>query len=110
LGRTYIPKSDMNKYYLSTLSESETVENPEGFNGLIRYEIEKYREILAFASSGFHHINRRYRPSIQTASYMYEWTSNQIFRNPMIIWKDKVKPSKYLVVLHGIIYYFSSYI
>lgn len=93
-GRNYFPKEDMEKFQLDSLSESEILKNRSGFNNFIHAQIALYRKWQLQAEQGFHHIPRRCLIPIKTASNMYKWTAARIEKNPVIVYKRKVKPSK----------------
>jgi phytoene synthase len=95
LGRRYLPL----RYNLKSLSFEEAKNNKENFIKYIREEIERYYEWQKEAEKGFKFIPKRMLIPIKTASDMYNWTINKIYRNPFIIYKKKVKPSKVRIIL-----------
>lgn len=102
LGRQYIPTSILKKHGLKNLRYEEATAHPEAFTNLIRAEIMRYQEWDDKAREGFTYIPKRYRVAIQTAADMYRWTAQQIFENPFIIYKKKVKPSKARIISTGL--------
>lgn len=99
LNRRYIPISN---YHLQNLSQKEANDNPDEFVRLIREAIELYRNWQAEAEIGFRYIPKRYLIPIKTASDMYKWTAQVIYKNPFIIFSKKVKPSKFRILMTGL--------
>ena len=98
LGRTYIPQTILKKYQLSALNQQTVLTNQTSFNTLVRTEIKKYREWMKQAQAGFQYIPIRYLIPIKTASDMYDWTAQQIEKDPMIVFRKKVKPTPLFVI------------
>jgi len=94
LGRTYMPREDLERFGLTSLHRSEVFSNREAFLDLISLEIGRYREWQESAERGFVGIPKRYLPPIQNASEMYNWTASRIVSDPFIVFREKVKPSK----------------
>lgn len=92
LGRTYIPLSILKKYKLSNLQKETVHKKPEQFISLIRSEINRYKDWQKKADEGFVFIPKKTRIPIKTAVIMYNWTADQIYENPFIIYDKKVKP------------------
>lgn len=97
LGRTYIPSADLKKFKVSTLSPT-TDKEIESFSKLVRYEIDRYFTIQEEASKGYSYIPYRYRIPIMTAASIYNWTARVIYKNPMIVFSQKVKPKPIQVI------------
>ena len=51
------------------------------------YEINK-----VIAEKGYRYVPKRYLICVKTVSDMYNWTADQILKNPFIIYRAKVKP------------------
>ncbi|MEN2975104.1 MAG: hypothetical protein ABDH32_05955 [Candidatus Caldarchaeales archaeon] len=56
-----------------------------------------------FAEKGYKYIPYRYLIPIKTAADMYKLTAKIIYRNPMILFRRKVKPQKIKIVTTAII-------
>jgi phytoene synthase len=95
LGRHYLP---MGETELSTLEESEVSKNKEEFLRFLRKQTERYLQWQSEAEKGYKFIPKRYRIPIKTASDMYNWTARQIFKDPFIVYKKKVKPAKWRII------------
>lgn len=111
LQRQYIPQEDTLKFNLDRLDhEFLDVKIPhtyeylllKQYSQLIKYEIERYKHIFTEAKHGFKYIPWRYRIAIQTASEMYEYTANILFKNPLLVFEKKVKPSKIRIIFTAI--------
>jgi len=98
LGRQYIPTKMLKKYRLKNLYKEHIEHNQNNFNKLIRGEIKRFKKWQEEAEEGFAYIPKRYLVAIKTASDMYKWTINQIEKDPMIIYKKKVKPSRSFIL------------
>jgi phytoene synthase len=92
LGRNYLPSLEMKKFGLKTLNYSYTQNHKEQFIDFIRYQIQRYCQWQSLAERGYQFIPKRYLISIKTASEMYHWTAEQIYKNPFIVYEWKVKP------------------
>ncbi len=91
LGRQYIPQKDLRRFSIRELSADV---NEGLFTELISYEINRFENIQAKAKKGYDYIPHSSRVPIATAAAMYEWTANEIKKNPMTVFSKKVKPSK----------------
>ncbi|MFC2165805.1 phytoene/squalene synthase family protein [Acidobacteriota bacterium] len=94
LGRTYFPQNEMREFGLQSLNENDVASERAGFQSFIHAQIRRYRDWQIEAEQGFRYIPRRYLIPIKTASDMYKWTALRIEKNPFIVYKMKVKPSK----------------
>lgn len=90
LGRTYLPLAHSG---LQALDHDHAWQNRPAFERFVRRQISLYREWQQEAERGFAYIPRRYLIPIQTASDMYKWTATTIFKDPLIIFRRKVKPT-----------------
>lgn len=97
LGRQYMPQNDLNKFSISHLPPQK--HEIERFKQFIRLEIDRFMIIIQQGKKGFRYIPRTYRIPIQTATQMYEWTAQEILKDPMIVFKKKVKPSIIRIVV-----------
>ena len=100
LGRTYIPKEYYDKYELKNLTRSEAEKNKDAFSRIVREQISIYKNLRKESHNYFKGIPYRQRVPIKTASDMYNWTANKIYKNPMIVYNKKVKPRKTRVILY----------
>ncbi len=99
LGRTYIPINHIKKHGLASLNKEDVLKNKEKFEKLIRYEIKLCRKWQVEAEKGFAYIPKRLLIPIRTSSDMYKWFTNEIYKNPLIIFQKKIKPSKTRIIM-----------
>ncbi|MGA1848177.1 MAG: phytoene/squalene synthase family protein [Thermoplasmatota archaeon] len=100
LGRTYIPKNELDLYELEDLREETVRKKPECFAALIDHQIERYLKWQSEAEKGYRGLKKDARIPIVNASDMYKWTAMKILRDPFIVYRKKVKPSKARIVLN----------
>ncbi|UCE36937.1 MAG: phytoene/squalene synthase family protein [Thermoplasmata archaeon] len=100
LNRRYIPLSELRKKGLYSLEYDEVMLNTSGFKDLVRDQIDIYYGWQNYAERGFKYIPKRLLIPIKNASEMYKWTGKIIYRDPMVVFKKKVKPSKTRIVLN----------
>lgn len=93
LGRTYFPREDLERFGLESLEYEHVRTRKDAFAAFIRDQIDRYEEWQAAAEEGFVFIPRRSLIPIKTASDMYRWTAMQIHRDPLVVYRRKVKPS-----------------
>lgn len=106
LGRTYIPVEDMKKFNLKNLSPKTKAEK-DAFCTMIQYEIKRYREIQKQAEVGYQYIPANMVIPIKTAADIYNWTAEQIEKDPLIVFRKKVKPKPARVFLKVFVNYFT---
>jgi len=96
-GRRYLP---LNGTKLKELTFDEANNNKEEFKKFIRRHISLYQKWQKEAEKGFSFLKKRFLIPIKTASNMYLWTSKKILKQPLIVFKEKVKPSKVRILLN----------
>ncbi len=101
LGRTYIPQEDLAKFGLKD-AWPKSKKEVEQFKRLYQFEIKRYFEIQKEARAGYRYIPLRYRLPVKTAADMYDWAALEILKNPSIVVTQKIKPSKWRVLLQFI--------
>jgi len=92
LGRVYFPKSDLEEFGLEKLDYNYTKNHKERFIQYIHKQIDRYCEWQSIAEEGYKYIPNRYLISVKTASELYHWTAEQIYKNPFVVYEWKVKP------------------
>jgi len=107
LKRNYFPQDELTQAGILSLEESETRKKPDDFIYWMRKQISRYIVWQHQATVAYEYIPRRYRIPIKTAADMYYWTAMQIEKNPFIVYRKKVKPSRWTIVLKGIVNTFS---
>ena len=93
LGRTYFPAEDFEEYNLRSIEYEDALFAKDSFTGFISQQLSYYGLWQKEAEEGFKYIPKRYLIPIKTASEMYKWTAEQIRKNPLVVYKLKVKPS-----------------
>jgi len=91
-GRSYIPLEDLEKYELKSLDYEYTIKHPQHFSEFIKGQISRYCQWQEIAEKGYKYIPKRYLICVKTASDMYNWTAEQILKNPFVVYKWKVNP------------------
>ncbi|MFO7848982.1 MAG: phytoene/squalene synthase family protein [Spirochaetia bacterium] len=99
LGRRYLPLEGSD---LPTLDEEYVEAHPRQFIDFHTRQIELYRDWQRRAEEGYRYIPKRYRIPIKTAADMYLWTARQIERDPLVVYRRKVKPNKSRIVLKAL--------
>lgn len=94
LDRQYFPDEDLKRFNLPDLRLETAQAQPDEFNNFIQFQISRYEEWQADAATGYKYIPKRLRIPVQTAADMYNWTAEQIKKDPQAIFSKKVKPSK----------------
>jgi phytoene synthase len=88
LGRRYLPLAGMKE-----LSPEAAEADPEAFRAFMRGWTQVYGEWQRGGAAGYPLLPWRFRWAIKTASDLYNWTARAIQREPMVVWKRKLKPS-----------------
>jgi phytoene synthase len=91
-GRSYIPLSDLKRYGLKSLDYQYTKQHPQRFSEFIKGQISRYCHWQEIAEKGYRYIPKRYLICVKTVSDMYNWTAEQILKNPFVVYQWKVKP------------------
>ena len=92
LGRNYFPQDELNIYGIKNLEYDHIKDKPDNFKNFIHHQLTRYCYWQEIAEQGYKYIPRRYLIPVKTASEMYNWTANQIFKNPYVVYSQKVKP------------------
>jgi phytoene synthase len=99
LKRLYFPKTDFESVGLVSLDEAYVKENKEKFLQFMQIQFDRYFTWLEEAKKGFSFIPLKYLITVKTASDMYEWTINEIRKDPFHVYEGKIKPSKKRVIM-----------
>jgi 15-cis-phytoene synthase len=98
LGRIYFPISDLEKHGLTNLDYENIKKQKVNFSLFIKDQLNRYCQWQIKAEEGYRYIPKRYLISIKTASEMYNWTAEQILKNPLIVYSQKVKPQLFKIL------------
>lgn len=96
LGRNYLG------YTQSQKNDSQK------WDTFIRQHLERYQALQSEAARGYQFIPAKLLVPVKTAAQMYLWTANRINKNPKIVLRKKVKPSKWRVIAYVIRNYFAA--
>lgn len=107
LGRTYLPQNELTAFNLPDLRFTTVSRRTEQFRAFIQQQLDRYHHCQFIAEQGYKYIPKRYLTPIKTAAEMYNWTAREIARNPLIIYKRKIKPNRYRVIATIIKNFFS---
>jgi 15-cis-phytoene synthase len=102
LGRVYFPQDEIKKCKVSSINYEEIKKNQDFFCLCVRKQILKYFAWVKKGEKGFKYIPRKFLIPIKTATDMYAWTAIKIFNNPLIVYQEKVKPSKNKILWFGL--------
>ena len=91
-GRSYIPRSDLEQYGLESLDYHYTKQHPQRFSEFIKGQISRYCHWQELGEKGYRFVPKRYLICVKTVSDMYNWTAEQILKNPFVVYEWKVKP------------------
>lgn len=101
LKRQYLPTEDMKIHRLKSLTHPVNGTTPH-FNEFVRFQIKRYRELQKEAEKGYKYIPKKYLIPVKTAADMYNWTAEQIEKNPTVVFEKKVKPKPYYIILSAL--------
>lgn len=94
LGRSYFPKSILKKFGLKDLRQETAQVKPDKFKLFMHEQLNLYEQWQAEANKGFNYIPKRLRIPLHTATDMYNWTAEEIRKDPFIVYSKKIKPKK----------------
>jgi len=97
-GRSYLPISDLEQYGLESLEYNYTRQHSKQFSEFIKAQISRYCHWQEIAEKGYQYVPKRYLIAVKTVSDMYNWTAEQILKNPFIVYEEKVKPIVFRIV------------
>jgi len=97
-GRSYLPISDLEQHGLESLDYNYTRQHPTNFSKFIRAQISRYCHWQEIAEKGYQYVPKRYLIAVKTVSDMYNWTAEQILKNPFIVYDEKVKPLVFKII------------
>jgi phytoene synthase len=98
LGRQYLPKKELEKYGLPELSYRAAIKYPAAYREFIDAQLNYYNKWQSEANKGLKYIPLLQRVPLRTAIDMYNWTAQKIAEDPTIVFRKKVKPTKFIVI------------
>lgn len=110
LGRSYFPEIEMKESGFERITPGilTTPELHLPFKNFMKKQAERYVTWQKEAEKGYKYLPKRVFVAIKTASDMYEWTLSRILKDPLIVFRKKVKPGKLRVIFTGLKNYFLS--
>lgn len=96
LGRRYLPLSGTT---LPDLKAETVARMPDEFCRFLRSHTELYFNYYLEAKPGYRYLPKKVLPPVRTAMNMYNWTAKTIMKNPLVVFRKKVKPSKLRIIL-----------
>lgn len=103
MNRQYIPLEDLQRFGVVKLTPRV---DQDAFKKLVEFEISRYKKLQEEAAKGYSYIPRASRVPIATAASLYDWTANQILKNPMVVFERKIKPSSQQIFMEYIRQFF----
>lgn len=94
LGRCYFPERTLKKHGLKDLRKISAQSDPKAFKAFMNEQLSLYEEWQSEANKGFSYIPKRLRIPLQTATDMYNWTAQEIKKDPFIVFEKQIKPKK----------------
>lgn len=76
--------------------------DPEIWKTYVQEQIKKFWQLQEEAERGYRYITKKHLIPIKTAAEMYKWTAQQIYQDPALVWKKKLKPHRVRVLFHAI--------
>lgn len=94
MGRTYLPMDEVRAAGLEGLSPESAERHPKAFRDYVRSQINRYRTWQREGSEGFRYIPAHSLAPIRTAADVFEHTARVIERDPRVVFRRKVKPTR----------------
>ena len=102
LGRTYLPQDEIKSFGLSSIDLCSASASKRSFENLIAFQLSRYRKWRDEAAAGFKFLPKRYLVPVKTASDMYDWTAEQIRKDPFTVFRKKVKPARTKILFYAL--------
>jgi phytoene synthase len=102
LGRTYLPLEEARAAGLESLEEQCALAHPDAFRSFVTTQLGRYHEWRRQAERGFAYIPRATLVPIVTAARLYDGTAGTIAKDPFVIFRRKVKPSRWKAMLTAV--------
>lgn len=93
-GRNYFPSTEIRKFGLDKLDETNALKHPEEFKKFIRFQIKRYRLWQKEAEKGLQFVPRRMKIAVHAAIDMYAWMAKKIDKDPYIVFEKRIKPRR----------------
>lgn len=106
MGRTYFPISDLKKFNLKNLNYETVINQRDDFNNFMNLQFDRFEKWVKEGEKGYKFIPNKYKRPIQYATSLDKWKLGQIKMNPYIVYRKKVNPG----IFELIIYLFKIYL
>jgi phytoene synthase len=100
LGRIYIPDTDLLTFKIRTLDPNK--ENKDNLSKLIAFELDRFRSVHKSTQPGLSLIPKSVRKPIIMSYNLYSQTADKIYKNPLLVFEKKVRPSFFNIVTQGV--------
>ncbi len=101
LDRIYLPVAE---YNLPDLSQESAMRYPQRFRAFMAKQLEYYHSWFRQGAEGLSQLAYRYRLAIGTAGRLYNWVAVRIARDPFVIYRYKVHPSRITIIRLALLY------
>ncbi len=108
LARQYLPIKEMREFGLESLNKEIVKKDKESFILFINQQLDYYNKWQKQAAGAFKYLSFRYYIPIVTASLMYNYTAKKIKKDPFIVFKKRVKPSVFRIIITGSFVFFKA--
>jgi phytoene synthase len=99
-GKCYIPRDEQMQCSLTAiLSKEHAYANPENFTKLMRMQLDRARTFLDESREGLRYFPNRYLLPIMVSMNLYEHVIRYIYKNPLIVFDKKVRPSLDVIIV-----------
>lgn len=102
MGRCYFPQEELDTYGLRDLTERTARANPEAFSNFMNAQLDRYMLWQNQAKEGFGTLPKRLRVALETAIDSYQWVAKEIAKEPLIVYRESLKPHPSRVVGVGL--------
>jgi phytoene synthase len=103
LGRCYFGENMLSAHGLKSLAYADVKNHKDKFYAFMKQAVEQYIACQNDAEKGFAYIPKRYLIPIKAAADVYRLTAKIISKDPLVVFKKKIKPNKIRIV-YNILY------
>ncbi|WKZ29833.1 MAG: squalene/phytoene synthase family protein [Candidatus Dojkabacteria bacterium] len=97
-AQSYFALADLEKRHLNSLDHKEIQHDEENFIKFIRDQIARYLGWNDIAMDEQNSLPLRLRIPLRAVSELHEWTAQQIWENPMVLYQTDIIPSPALTL------------
>jgi phytoene/squalene synthetase len=105
-GQCFFPQEDLQGVGLKDLQEKTARKNPAQFGEFIQLQLSRYHQWQYEASEDLAYVPRRQRVAVNTAIHGCNYTAKQIAKNPLIVYEQRVRPSRLRLTLAAVAHSF----